>query len=199
MSAAVFYNVVQSAPSFVDGSSPRSLTVPATGIALAFASAGAGGLGPNPGSSAQLPNGTSNQTSGAGGGITLQTYFGYSNIYPDGEAVTITISGSTGSNVFIALQPQNSPVTGYAFLTSTNFDVSSYKKFLGFATTGGTAGQSITVQASGLVTGLTGLTPDTIYYLNDTAGTIGTSAGTNTKFVGIALSSTTLLLKDALS
>lgn len=53
----------------------------------------------------------------------------------------------------------------------------------------------VTVQTDGVIGGFTGLTPGVVYYLQDTPGAIGTSPGTNSVKVGIAVSTTELLIR----
>jgi len=67
---------------------------------------------------------------------------------------------------------------------------------LGVALGVGTAGNAITggVQISGICTAFTGLTATAIYYLSNTAGAVATSAGTNTVFLGQAVSTTGIIL-----
>ncbi len=65
--------------------------------------------------------------------------------------------------------------------------------FLGIAVTGGTAGQSVMVQTSGIVNNLSGLTAGSDYYASDT-GTLSTTQGTNEVYIGQAISSTQLQL-----
>ncbi len=65
--------------------------------------------------------------------------------------------------------------------------------FQGFATSNGTNGNAIRIQSHGIVTGFTGLTEGAKYYVQDD-GSIGTTIGTYEVLVGIALSTTTLLI-----
>lgn len=67
--------------------------------------------------------------------------------------------------------------------------------FRGFAISNSTNGNDITIQFNGVVSGFSGLTEGAQYFVQDTAGTIGTSVGTNTVPVGIALSATELLIR----
>lgn len=70
-------------------------------------------------------------------------------------------------------------------------------RFNGFATSLATVGNSINVKLYGVVTGFTGLTPGAKYYVQDTRGTIGTSAGSTSIIVGVAINSTSLyILQD---
>lgn len=59
-----------------------------------------------------------------------------------------------------------------------------------------TAGNSASVTLGGVSTHLTGLTAGTTYYLSDTDGALSSSAGTVSRKVGLALSTTELLLKQ---
>lgn len=81
---------------------------------------------------------------------------------------------------------------------SNGVNLNKYATFLGFAQSSVSAGQTTKVTTDGLVTGLTSLTSLATYYLADTAGNIGISAGTNSKKIGFAQSSTTLILKDTI-
>ena len=72
-------------------------------------------------------------------------------------------------------------------------------RFNGFATSLATAGNSINVKLYGVVTGFTGLTPGAKYYVQDTRGTIGTSAGSTSIIVGVAINSTSLYILQDLS
>lgn len=65
-------------------------------------------------------------------------------------------------------------------------------------TTAGASGVTIQVAISGPVSGFTGLTAGSKYYLSNTAGAITTTAGTNSVFIGWALNSTTLLFNPIL-
>lgn len=89
--------------------------------------------------------------------------------------------------------------------TSTNAlwmsvgNIATNTDFLGFTRQSLTNGATGSVQISGIVSGFTGLTAGQPYYVQNTAGTIGTSMGTAELYVGTAISATQLLLdrKDA--
>lgn len=66
--------------------------------------------------------------------------------------------------------------------------------FIGFAITNATAGQTVYVQVSGIVSGFTGLTKGADYYVQDAVGTIGTTTGTSEIFVGTAISGTEIII-----
>lgn len=67
--------------------------------------------------------------------------------------------------------------------------------FQGFATSNSTDTNPILMQSEGIVAGFTGLTRGAKYYLQDAVGTIGTTPGTYEILVGIAISTTELLIQ----
>lgn len=67
-------------------------------------------------------------------------------------------------------------------------------EFHGFAIDNGTDGNPVTVQHAGIVAGFSGLTKHAKYFVQDTAGTIGTSRGTYEVYVGVAISTTEILI-----
>ena len=68
----------------------------------------------------------------------------------------------------------------------------SLNNFIGIALEGGNADDTIMVQTEGLVTGLSGLTAGSFYYVSSVAG--GLSATESKIKIGLAISTTTLLL-----
>jgi hypothetical protein len=92
------------------------------------------------------------------------------------------------------------PVPVYQNKTDNEFyacdaNDTSAMKFLGFAISNGTDGASMYVQFTGVVSGFTGLSEGEKYYVQDTAGTIGTTPGTYEILVGVAISETELLIQ----
>lgn len=80
--------------------------------------------------------------------------------------------------------------------SATNtFSSAMYNNFIGFASENISASGVGAVITGGVVTGLSGLTTGSTYYLSDTNGAISLSAGSNSRKVGIALSATSLLIK----
>ena len=131
---------------------------------------------------------------------------GYTDITCASETVSFSGAGSASYNYvgIVTVAPATAPTFNYA-LTASSAAPSSYStpladklrlQFIGFVTNSPTQGNTANIVHEGIVTGLTGLIGGQTYYLNDTAGTIGTSAGTNTRKIGIALSATTLLITN---
>ena len=71
---------------------------------------------------------------------------------------------------------------------------STLAKKLGFATADIATGVAGSIRETGQVTGLAGLTAGTVYYASATAGSITSSAPANARIVGVADSTTTLLI-----
>lgn len=67
---------------------------------------------------------------------------------------------------------------------------------VGFADGAATVGNTVSVCLGGVEVNLSGLTVGAFYYLNDTPGTIGISAGTVSRKIGIAISATQLLITN---
>lgn len=134
------------------------------------------------------------------------------------ESTNGTISGDSGeifpkggfvltgiSNADFALTVGLAPITAPTFpgvrksssATASNIAADNkYTNFIGFALSSVGAGSLVNVQTAGIVSGLSGLAIGSTYYLNDTNGTIGTSPGTNSRKVGIAQNTTTLLITN---
>lgn len=103
-------------------------------------------------------------------------------------ASTTFTGASTPQPAYIAT------TTGNALLSDANVAVA--KQFHGFVVTNGVDGDSVLLQSAGVVKGFTGLTPGSEYYVQDAVGTIGTSVGTAEVYVGDAISSTALLIRN---
>ena len=82
------------------------------------------------------------------------------------------------------------------YIGKAEADISGrYQNFIGFATETKAIDTVAQVSIAGIITGLSSLTPSQ-YYLSDTAGAIATSAGSNTRKVGIAISATALYITN---
>lgn len=105
----------------------------------------------------------------------------------------LKLSGSSGTYPAKLLLFGKSANAGKVYKSdATNFNRSV--NFIGFALNTATAGNQVSVQTSGVIKDLAGLTAGNQYYLTDTPGTISTTTGTFLKVAGTALSSSTLLL-----
>lgn len=67
-------------------------------------------------------------------------------------------------------------------------------EFVGFVISNSTDGNDITLQKDGVVSGFSSLDIGKKYYVQDAAGTIGTTPGTEAVLVGIAISATQILI-----
>lgn len=87
------------------------------------------------------------------------------------------------------------PTAGQLYKTDSD-DASWCANFVGFAKSTVAAGATVAVQLANIMSGFVGLTPGATYFLNATPGSIGTSAGSTSRKIGLALTSTTLLIKN---
>jgi hypothetical protein len=85
--------------------------------------------------------------------------------------------------------------TGTVVFTDADFDDERIYRFVGFCKEAKSVGENVLVQTGGIVGGFTGLTFGAEYYLSGTPGAIDTVPGTYKFKVGIAISTTQLLMK----
>jgi hypothetical protein len=188
--------------------------------AEASSSATTGGTGANLVVGTNLVNGTPGaslipiaQSTGKllQGWLDLAATWAFSSL----QSASTTFTGTTtvqsgvptiGTNLF-ASSTAGSTITGnttpvpVAMSTSTTRvnpadanDRMFFDNFHGFAVQSGVSGGNILVQTDGVVPGFSGLTIGADYYVQDAAGTIGTTAGTYEMKVGRAISPTQILI-----
>lgn len=114
---------------------------------------------------------------------------------------TSTDSGSTWTTPTLNTTPAHvltykQTITAGQIFPSSSTTNDSAVTFLGFAATNISIGNSGKVFIGGIATGLSGLTAGSYYYLNNTPGTIGTSTGSTSRKVGLAITSTSLLITN---
>lgn len=114
--------------------------------------------------------------------------------------VDLDISGIAGqtiaANEWVYLSDGSGALTaGRWYLTDSDLDYASYAApCVGIAVTGGVVTDTITIRRMGRVTGLSGLTAGSRYYLSGTAGGISASIPTNPRRVGQADSTTSFVI-----
>jgi hypothetical protein len=195
ITAYSFYNVYQSGVDGTQyGASPQSYTI--TNLAsLVVSCAMNNGGAPTGGSNMQ-----NNQQSGSAGGVGFLS--GDGGLVAPIQSNSYSATGA-GQMYLISLRPVTTASLGYVKKTSASSTTNGnnanlYNSFMGFVSAiagGGVFGTAVTVIHDGIVTGLSGLIPFTTYYLSNTSGIISTTAGTNSKKIGVALTTTTLLIK----
>jgi hypothetical protein len=103
---------------------------------------------------------------------------------------------ATASTTFTgASSPQASFITASGTASTSMSSATSTAGFSGFAVTNASAGEIVKIQTEGIVTGFSGLTKGVTYYTQTTNGTIGTTFTSTAVPVGIAISSTELLIQ----
>jgi hypothetical protein len=105
----------------------------------------------------------------------------------------------------ISIAPKTAAVLGAVVNTTASNTAATYadnfsgyrtNAFLGVSVGSASAGGTVTAVINGIVTGLSGLTPALQYYLSNTGGAISTTIGTVTRKIGIAISTTQLLITN---
>lgn len=89
-------------------------------------------------------------------------------------------------------------IAGRVYLASANsnkYSAQYYNNFMGFAQASVSAAASVHVAVTGVDQNQTSLTVGSIYYLSNTLGSIGTSAGAQSRKAGVALSATEILMR----
>lgn len=84
---------------------------------------------------------------------------------------------------------------GYVDYSKATSNDTFANNFIGITLEAKNANENIKVQHTGIVGGFSGLTIGATYYLSNTSGEISTSAGSQSRKIGIAISATELLLK----
>lgn len=112
-----------------------------------------------------------------------------------GYNIQLNLTASTTITGFTLPQPVFvATSTGAVILSSANTYGAS--NFTGFAITNAVNGGTVVVQTAGVVKGFSGLTPGADYYVQNSAGTIGTSIPVPEIYVGTAVSATQILIQQ---
>jgi hypothetical protein len=119
--------------------------------------------------------------------------------YSDGNQCNSTDSGSTwtvttGKDLYFTITERQG-TAGRVYLTEATLDNEWANNFIGFAIETITSGNAIKIVVSGYDDNQTGLTVGSTYYLSDTPGAIATSAGSQSRKIGLAISATEILIK----
>lgn len=139
-----------------------------------------------------------NFTARSTGSGALWFSIGDNNAYitPAG-AVTQTMTGVSCGALSMAqwsIAPYIQPY--YGFDETSAVDAGHSETFVGFITTSPASATTQNVTTFGQLTGFSGLTPGSVYYLGNNSGTISTTAGTVSHKVGVSLSATDLLIQQ---
>lgn len=131
----------------------------------------------------------------------------YPNDWTAGEQLTAADANKVKKSVVVADVTAGATINGATLPVPVYFDdatnewyacdanVQTALEFQGFAITNGTDGVAgMDIVTDGVVDGFTGLTQGARYYVQDAAGTIGTTVGTYECYVGIALTTTQILI-----
>jgi hypothetical protein len=181
-----YYNAAQVAPPEADG-------IGGSGVASASITPTVNG---------SLVFGIASQASGIGGNVYVNNTSGSGNTTGDSGTkvppVSCSLSMSGGGNVGVIICVLAPAVTSPSprIYRAGSLVAGMSDSYIGIVQTSGTVTQTGSVIMNGIDANQSGLTIGAKYYLNDTVGTIGTSAGTVTRKVGIAISATQLLITN---
>jgi hypothetical protein len=202
MSFYSYYNVTQSIHLSTSGESGGSglginvsLTPTLDGCLLLSAGVSSGSTACN-----NTANNASNSPSSFGAGYARANSGSSGCVYPK-KATTMSYTGASyTAAIALALSPVTAPTIGAAMVaTSTALtnacNLNKAEFFIGFAQAGASAGANVVIQLEGKVTGLSGLLPFYTYYLSTTGG-LAITAGNISKKVGVAISTTELVIKQ---
>jgi hypothetical protein len=189
------YNASQSAPqagsNFAFDPGGVNYTTASEGeVVFCFASKQSSGLTPTAGGAYSENTQTSGSVAAGGeSGFATQNGIGVS------VGFSYNTTGATIPAAIISISPATAVVPGMQLASSASANARS-KACIGFSEAAYTPGQQGIAKTSGVLTGFTGLNAYQQYYLNDTNGTYGTSPGSVTRKIGIALSATMLLITN---
>lgn len=169
-----------------------------TSIALGFESATTSSGGTGALSSPQFTNNVLQPTSGG----TCFASGGISNSIDTQGNLNMTSSGSGNISPQVVMMavfsPSNAPTFGVARLTTAqNTGMGNFEKimkFIGITIGSASAGSPVNIKFGAILTGLSGLTAGSIYYLDNTLGTFTTTGGDMKKEIGFAISTTSMLI-----
>lgn len=192
--AAVCYNNVTSFSSPVTANATTISITPSVGDVIISA----GDFGAFSDSNS-VNNNTNVQRTGTAGFSSICR--GDSGLSAVSTASSVTF---TGGNMIAAILANNSGPIVYGVSRSSasnpanGVNINLFTNFVGFASSTVTQGNQVGVFTRALVPGFSSLAPLATYFLANSPGQIATTAGTNTKRVGIATNTTTILLKDSI-
>jgi hypothetical protein len=158
------------------------------------------------GSSSILGGGLAWENNGSQSGTGITLWYGDANKTFPSVPITAAASGvGAGIVTMVSIAPFTTPTLGAVVNASAanssgtyadNFSGYRSLAFIGFAVASASAGASLNAVLAGVVSGLSGLTPSFQYLLANTGGTIATVAGSITRKVGIAISTTQLIVTN---
>lgn len=108
---------------------------------------------------------------------------------------TTVVYDSTAQRMVVSVRNMSVSDDGYTYVINPAVNALTANNFIGFSQSNYTTGQTATINIiGGIQTGLSGLTPGAGYYVQ-TNNTLSTAAGSPSVYAGVALSSTSILVK----
>lgn len=135
----------------------------------------------------------------SGTNSALSVYRSNGSVYASGTMVVSSNAGSTWTaeadyDLYFKIYEKDNEV-GKVYKTKATTTRDHSDNFIGFVQNTVSAGGNAIVKTTGVDANQTGLTPGVTYYLADSSGAIGSSAGSVTRKIGLAISATQILIK----
>lgn len=120
---------------------------------------------------------------------------GVNEIYYNSTDSGVTWTPSLNKAFYYSFNEQIDDLGKLGLATATGSSPTYYNNFVGFAQASGGSNATIPVTIGGINTNQSGLTVGSTYFLSNTPGAIATSAGTNSRKVGLSTATTAILVK----
>ncbi len=132
-------------------------------------------------------------------GGTLNLYYQNTDVYAGGNMLTSSNSGSTWTNqatydLYFVLN-YNKTTAGNIYLTDATSNDELANNFIGFANQAIAQGSAGFINIDGEDNNQSSLTIGKTYYLSNTPGAIASSAGSQSRKIGLSTSATSILIK----
>jgi len=114
--------------------------------------------------------------------------------YADGVAFTYNVGSWVAAAAIYDFQAKIGILTANTKVYVSDANNATRDTFIGFVQSTVLMDASTSVVLVGIVSGFTGLTPNSTYYVQNTIGTIGTTPGSTSIPVGVAISTTEILI-----
>ena len=124
-------------------------------------------------------------------------------VFPGATTITLThptTAGNQQGTLMLSIAPASAVTYSVQLASAATPTLQQYFNlytgFVGFAAANISAGATGNIATSGIASGFSGLTPGLQYFLSNTPGAISLSTGTNSRKVGIAISTTQLAINN---
>ena len=118
-------------------------------------------------------------------------------VYYGGTGASPVWGSSNAQTIYFNINGSTT-IAGQVANSNASTTTARFNNFLGFAATAAAANGQVTVNMKGVDNNQTGLTVGSSYYLTNTNGAIGTTAGTNSLKTGIAVGASMIAIQNTI-